>query len=561
MSIQDSAQQIAIAIHEVVGVDVVIIDNHLQRITDTFRYQDNTLPIHSSSIIGRVIHTGQPIIVDNKYYFKSCVECKDRISCIMIGLVGVPILYEDQVIGAIGLIIDEKNSKHLIENVNLILGFLQQMADCLTSKLAVKINFENIEVLSVERDSALDALDAGVVLVNADGSVISYNQRFISLFGNQGIKSGVKLLDYVFHPLIDQALKIKASQYSQTIVILLCDTVFYGRLSSRPMWRGETFCGTVFSFLSLHTRDDQIRLEQPINACQVILRHCGEYGTKQSIKLLQQYACTTEPLLIRCSTRSWTVELANAIHKESERSGNFLILNTFGYTDREAEQKLFGQKISGVSQYTPNAMLLAHHGTLCICNIFLMPVFLQIRIRNYLKGLKIESEFHPDVRLLFSISPTMEMPNPYFIDQELYDILSNREISMPVFTENPIRLRAYLDKCAEFFSHRFEKEPVQFLPEAAILLADSYPWNNSVRQVRQAIEYLVRMTPNNMITVDQVRALLADISLKQQRSIQEIEQDEIHRLLQLGKTPDKIAEILKISRATLYRRMKKYKSK
>lgn len=560
MSIQSSAQQISVAINEVLSVDVVVVDDRLRRVADTFHYPDTALPIRSSSIIGRIIETGQPVMVDNKYYFQSCVDCKDRASCTMTGFMGVPIRHQGQVAGAIGLVIAEKNVRHMVENGNLIMGFLHQMADFLADKLSAQANFESMETLALERDSMLEALDTGVVLVDENGAIISYNQRFASFFGAEGIARGQKLTDHISHPLILEALSARTAKPSQTVIIPLRNEVFYGKLSCRPMWRGETFCGTALALLSLHRDDDQMPPDQKVSARDTVLRLCGTRGTRRAMELLQQYTCTREPLLIKCSTRAWTVELANAIHRESGRSGKFLLLNTFGHTDREAEQKLFGQAVSGISPYVPNAMLLAHQGTLCICNVFLMPVFLQIRIRNYLKGIVSPDGFHPDVRLLFAFSPTMESPHMHYVDQELYDMLHAREVCLPGPTENPRRLRFYLNDCAAFFSRRYHRDTVKFLPEAAAMLADSYPWTTSSRQVRQAVEYLVRTAADNVITVEQVRNLLADIGAKHRRSIHEMEQEEIQRLLQQGNTPDEICAILKISRATLYRRIKQYRS-
>ena len=88
MSVQRDAQQISVAISEVIGVDVVVVDDQLRRVADTFHYPDNVIPIRSSSIIGRIIETGQPIVVDNKHYYQSCVDCKDRALCSMTGIRG-----------------------------------------------------------------------------------------------------------------------------------------------------------------------------------------------------------------------------------------------------------------------------------------------------------------------------------------------------------------------------------------------------------------------------------------------------------------------------------------
>ena len=560
MSVQRDAQQISVAISEVIGVDVVVVDDQLRRVADTFHYPDNIIPIRSSSIIGRIIESGQPVVVDNKYYYQSCVDCKDRALCSMTGFMGVPILYENKVAGAIGLVIAEHNVKHLIENVNLILGFLQQMADFLTGKMSAQVSYENMKTLSLERDSMLEASDTGIVLVDASGHIISCNQRFRGYFGSAGVELGKRLTDCIQHPLITQAIASRTAQPSRTVVIPLRDQVFYGKLSSHPMWQSEAFSGTAFAFLNLHGGDDDLTLTLTSGqetAREAVRRLLDGRNPRRALSALEA-AGNREPLLIRCSSRTSRVELAAAIHRDSGRSGKLIMLDTFGHTDTEAERKLFGQEISGISPYVPSAMLLAHQGTLCICNVFLLPTFLQVRLRRYLQGEREAGAFQPDVRLLFTESPIMEEADPRFVDEEFARILRSREIWLPGPAEDRPDFLVYLEDCLTFFAARFGCARPHLTEDAKALLADSYPWTHSVRQIRQVMEYLTRTMPGQEITAQAVCAVLGASVGAPRRSIQEIEQQEIQRLLQQGNTPDEIANILQISRSTLYRRLKKY---
>ncbi len=559
MGIQSEAQQISVSISEVIGVDVVVVDNQLRRVADTFRYPDNVIPIRGSSIIGRIIETGQPLVVDNKNYRQSCVDCKDRALCYMTGFMGVPILCGGRVAGAIGLVIAEHNVKRLVENANLILGFLQQMADYLAGKMSAQVSHESLEALSLERDATLEAADTGVVLVDEAGQIISCNQRFRSYFGLDDVPYGRRLIDCIQHPLLQAAMASRSVQPSRTIVIPLKDQVFYGRLRSQPMWRGGAFAGTAFTFLSLHGFDEEsVVMPSHSSSRDIVLQMCAGRNVKRFLDLLDEAADENGPLLLSCSTRRVLMDLASSIHSESGRSGKLIVLDTFGYTDSEAEYRLFGRELAGVSPYEPNAMLLAHHGTLCICNVFLMPVFLQARLREYLRGGGGEGGFRPDVRLLFTYSPTMERPDMRFVDQELYQLLQSMEIRLPGPVEAPKKLRAYLEECLEFYRRRYQTPVETMQPAAAEMLVVNYPWTTSVRQVRQAVEYLVRTGRTAEITVEQVQTMLADFG-GARRSIQEIEREEIQQLLQQGNSPEEIAKILNISRSTLYRRIKKYR--
>ena len=156
--VTSSASQIAWAIKRIMDVDVIIIDNELNRITDTFTYPRQRIEIRKSSIVGRIIETGKPLAIDDKERFKSCIECPDLQNCNMRSMIGVPIIYGEKVVGAIALAIPPKFMKGLFGSLSHTIGFLEKMAEMLAGKLQAEDDFQQLNVAKLQREALIDSM-------------------------------------------------------------------------------------------------------------------------------------------------------------------------------------------------------------------------------------------------------------------------------------------------------------------------------------------------------------------------------------------------------------------
>jgi transcriptional regulator with PAS, ATPase and Fis domain len=111
---------------------------------------------------------------------------------------------------------------------------------------------------------------------------------------------------------------------------------------------------------------------------------------------------------------------------------------------------------------------------------------------------------------------------------------------------------------------------IELTPEACELLV-KYSWPGNVRELKNAIEYSVSISNNTYITPEDLPAYITEDSniitsnLYQVDSIKNYEYNALracigtYGLTEKGKR--KIEEVLGISRATLYRKLKKYNLK
>lgn len=551
MSIQKEAQEIAASICEIVGVDVVIVDDEMERVADTFRYPYNRIDIHTRSIVGSIVSSGRPQVVENKNYFQSCVECASRDRCQMQGLIGVPILLRGTTIGAMGMVLERNNAKRLLENVSLVLTFLSQMADLLSSKLSSRVDYSSLQRISSQWRDVLDTVDSGVVLVDEKNTVVVHNKRFSRYFQipEQGCH-GRLLAQLVDHPAVAEAIRRRSDvNHDQPIIVPLAQGAFYGSFHAKPMWQDGQYCGALFTFRDAGgLSSDGLLLYNGHGSRE---RLCGASAEG---KLLQRRLHDPEkrdqPLLLQGVSEEYLLRLAISFHNSAGRTGRFMLINGRSFYDAMLEDPAAPGGISA-------SILQAHQGTLCVSDVFALPVYVQRWLLGLLLGEEVIQEgFQTQFIFLAPQSPHTE--EPLFRDPELARFLQPHRIDVPDPLGSTQRLQSLLDRSLAHYSACYGKSGLVVEPAAWELLLD-FPRDQGIQRLYKAAEYLVR-TCDGVITERAVSDLQRRLDAPAQ-SAKDFELQEIQRLLDAGVSCEQIANTLHISRATLYRRIKKHQLK
>lgn len=548
MSIQKDAQEIAGSICEMVGVDVVIVDNEMRRVADTFRYPHRHIGIRTQSIIGNVINSGWDQVVENKDYFRECVECKDRAECAMQGLVGVPIRFQDTTAGAIGIVLDQGNSKRLMENVNLILTFLHQMADLLASKLIRQADQDSLQHISAQWNCLMDTVGSGVVLVDEQGRIVTCNEQFHRWFRLDGDDARQPLLsDCLRHPLVQEAMHQKTDVNGRVAVIPLPSGTFRGHLHIRQMWKDGAYCGAVLSCQDVDgLSQNDLLLYNPHSSAETVRRLCGESEAGKRLReLLRDPVRSWEPLLLRGTNRELLLRLAAAFHNSAERTGRFVLIEGRGLYDIPEDRGLFPCQGS-------DAILLAHRGTICIRDVFELPLCMQQELLEHLRS-RTGLNLHTQLILLDQAGSKRNAP--IFHDPELEEFLAPRLIELPPPPQTGRRRQAILERSLKRCKARWHKPGLTVEPEAWEALMD-LPWKPESYTSDQVMEYLVR-TCGESITRSAVLELREQLEPTVQNA-RDFEKQKILRLINEGLSYTQIAEALQISRSTLYRRLQNY---
>ncbi len=556
--VTESASQIAWAIKRVMEVDVVIVDNELNRITDTFSYPRQRIEIRKNSIVGRIIENGKPLAIDDKERFQSCIECKDFEICEMKSLIGVPIVYEDKVIGAMALAISPKFIKGLFGNLSHTIGFLEKMAEMLVGKLQTESDYQRLNLAKLQREVLIDSMNEAIVLVDRDGLITYSNTRFNDAFFGGKTVINLPVSTVIRHAEIDRFLKDKQSFEDK---LIYCEykgsSSFDGLCSARTIEIGGEYYGAVFSLKSINNAASAVG--GTIAENYRFERFKGSSGRcRSAINKARTASKNDDPVLIEgvCGYRK--LELAQAIHEESRRGqGNFFHIDCSMDSDKRIEAELFGAKENVMT----SKLRLANKGTVCICRVDLMPQYLQRRISDYLVHRTIEvqgREIGTDTRLIFTVQGTLKpLMDCGMFDQQLYEQLSRQSIYLPGIGDNAEDVAIYLQDALRLYAEKYGMQTPQIDPKVVETLCE-YDWPGDLRQLRNVAEHLIIHCKNRPIGMELLEPLsfLRDRQ-KQEKSAGQLVEDQILRLMASGKTRDEIAAILQISRATLFRKLKK----
>ena len=151
---------------------------------------------------------------------------------------------------------------------------------------------------------------------------------------------------------------------------------------------------------------------------------------------------------------------------------------------------------------------------------------------------------------------------------DLYYRLNVVEINIPPLREHPSDIPSLLDAYSKYFADENSIEPVVFSADAVSVLK-KYPWPGNIRELRNFCEKTVVMSPVREITADRLEARFKNAELPQRPASthgnfpqlpmptkKESEEALIKQALKAaGGNKSKAAEILGISRRTLYRKL------
>ncbi len=129
--IKNIADNFAITVSDVLDTDVVIIDSKMNIIGSSFKYFSLYNKIRDGSLMAEVLTSSEKICVRDKSKIDSCKNCMQYRICKMTGFIGVPILYENKVLGAIALILKKSKVNTLFEKIDSTTEFMENISQLL----------------------------------------------------------------------------------------------------------------------------------------------------------------------------------------------------------------------------------------------------------------------------------------------------------------------------------------------------------------------------------------------------------------------------------------------
>jgi DNA-binding NtrC family response regulator len=297
-------------------------------------------------------------------------------------------------------------------------------------------------------------------------------------------------------------------------------------------------------------------------------------GTSQSIEkaysLANKVAKTDANVLILGENGTGKYVLARYIHENSARKNNaFIHVDLGSLNENIFESELFGYakgaftdaKIDTIGKFET-----AQNGTIFLDEIGNVPLHLQSKLLQVIQTKTVtrlgeNKRRKIDVRILAATNLHLksEVIAKNF-REDLYYRINTMEITLPPLrerVEDKITLAQFLlDKMIS----KYERETIVF-DEKALNQIENHAWNGNIREMENRIERAVILCENNVIkTVDLDLETITKFDSPDEFQLSDIEKDTIERvLLKNENNISKSAEELGLSRASLYRRIEKYK--
>lgn len=285
--------------------------------------------------------------------------------------------------------------------------------------------------------------------------------------------------------------------------------------------------------------------------------------------VIEEVARVDSPVLLCGETGTGKELIAKAIHaKSSRRYGPFIPINCGAFTETLLESELFGHEsgsFTGAVKAKRGRIEMAEARTLFLDEVGEIPLKMQIDLLRVLEEKKFSrvggaKEIQVDFRLISATHRDLakQIERGAF-RQDFFYRLNVIEIEVP-----PLRRRREdIPILAEYFLERFRREtnkPVVSIQKAAVELLETYEWPGNVRELENAIERAVVLAKGRTLTRDDFGFLLR--SPQQQtipHALSEMEKSHIRRILDLcGWNISKAAALLKVNRATLHNKIRKY---
>jgi DNA-binding NtrC family response regulator len=260
---------------------------------------------------------------------------------------------------------------------------------------------------------------------------------------------------------------------------------------------------------------------------------------------------------------------ARALHRLSPvGQGPMTVCNCAAIAETLAESELFGHvrgSFTGATGDKAGVFETAHGGTLFLDEIGELPLALQAKLLRAVQNQEVQrvgstSVRKVNVRIVAATNRDLRaMVREKTFREDLFFRLSMVEIKLPCLNERKEDLPLLLRHFVEHFSGVYGKN-IEGLTRRAEALLSRYPWPGNIRELENVIGYACMMTDSERIDIGDLpdsfhsAGACTGTPVVELVSIDEMQRLHTKRVLDfLEGDKVKAAEILGVSRATLYR--------
>lgn len=580
--IQESVQQIAMAMASVLRVEVEIADNQFLRIAGTGKTEAGVLRTMAGEdhIYRASLLAGQPVVITHPGQDERCRPCMHYGNCAETGEICCPIQLDHQNVGVIGLLaFDQEQRERLFDDVDAIVTYLQKMAELIAIKLKEHYMFVEQQHTVEKLRVIMDEMDKAMLIVDQNDQIIQANQR-----ARQYLQ-----LDHDDSQVAEWMTAIRRADESQPalkqIVLTIQQEAKTFLFAKKPI----LLAGSIKEWvITLDDVQEVVQIARQVSGYSS-LDAFGMIGgnspaISQAKEVAKRVAASDSTVLLQGESGTGKELFARAIHQTSPRHDQpFLTINCAAIPEHLMESELFGYEEGSFTGARkggkPGLLELAGKGTLFLDEIGDMPMHLQSKLLRVLQEkelYRIGGDGKPIPLAARIIAAThlnlQERVAEGLFRLDLYYRLHVIPIHLPALRERREDILPLANDILQSQANRIGRKLLGFSEETQSLLFH-HDWKGNVRELENVIEYAINMETTAWIQVSSLPMLNDPLVADKRRgtpanwqstglTLKELERAAIQSAMQQVKErngrKEEAAALLGISRATLFRKLREY---
>ncbi|MFL6656161.1 MAG: sigma-54-dependent Fis family transcriptional regulator [Sulfurifustis sp.] len=474
--------------------------------------------------------------------------------------------------GALLAVLDASGSSKLAQQHTMVL--VNMAAQMLENRLLLHALSGEYVIRFHSRPEFVHTLGEGTVAFDTDGRVLAANRSALFQLGYESAKELLgRRIEEVFNVTVGALLQRAWTNGSHPLPI-------------REFREGRRFFALVQQpdkTPARAARTAPVATEPAVRAPGSPLDDLdfGDPRMAENIRRAKRVLNKDIPILLFGETGSGKGRLARAIHEASDRRDKpFIVINCAAIPETLIESELFGYRpgaFTGASREGRRGKILqANGGTLFFDEIGDMPLGLQSRLLRLLEEKEVvplggEATLSVDVRVVSATHQDLPaLMREGAFRRDLYYRLQGLVLSLPPLRERTDRRRLILRLARD----ESAGEPISFSDEALRWL-ENYAWPGNVRQLRGALRIMIALCDDRCVQLRDIPAELYNdsaspsveptpqtphLSRPAESPLKEAEYEALVRVIEQNRWNISLAaKQLKVSRNTLYRKMKHYR--
>lgn len=451
--------------------------------------------VHTPSL-QEVIANGS-ILINTPGEMASCIGCRFRGHCPSTIEILCCIHAGTEVAGVLAFTsFTKEGQKRITENNTIYLNAITEMANLFGSQLESITSGQGPANLDASILPVMELCDQPVLLTDAHGVILQYNQLAEDLLKVCELTSAS--LWQIFPNSVVKRIMEGNDLFEKSVTI--------GGMATKISTRAIKTSGQITGFY--------IRISDQLRALSKDTSYFeGIIGTSPAIsevqRMIRRIADSPTPVLITGETGTGKELIARAIHEQSRRSKYpFVAINCSSIPDNLFESELFGYEEGSFTGAKKGGKIgkieMAQGGTLFLDEIGEMPLFAQPKLLRILQEYELErvgsnKKIHLDIRVIAATNRDLgEMVTEKTFRGDLYYRINVINLKLPPLRTRRDDIIPISENYIKKLKLKMDTSLSSISPEARQLLLD-YEWPGNVRQLQNVIEYAANLCETDVL--------------------------------------------------------------